>query len=78
MQGFWTSLMPDDERPRLLAFAQAMVTILTLPVPIFAGFLYEIHPRLVPALVLVFLAVITGLLIWIRRLRANDPVRSAG
>jgi len=41
----WVNAMGDRERPHILALANALVMLFTVPVPTLAGALYEIHPR---------------------------------
>jgi len=45
LQGYWSNLMGDRERPRILAFTTVASMLITIPTPTIAGALYTIHPR---------------------------------
>jgi MFS family permease len=45
LNALWVNAMGDRERPHILALANALVMLFTVPIPTMAGALYEIHPR---------------------------------
>jgi MFS family permease len=45
LNGYWSNLMTDRERPRILAFTTVASMLVTMPAPTIAGALFTIHPR---------------------------------
>lgn len=44
LNGYWSNLMTDRERPRILAFTAVASMLVTMPAPTIAGALFTIHP----------------------------------
>jgi len=44
LNGYWSNLMSDRDRPRILAFTTVASMLVTMPAPTIAGALFTIHP----------------------------------
>jgi len=44
LNGYWSNLMSDRERPSILAFTSVAAMLVIMPAPTIAGALFTIHP----------------------------------
>ncbi len=70
--GYWASLMTNQERPRMLALTQILASLISFPTPILGGYLYGIHPSAPVVYTASCMAAILVVLVWVGKM-AQKP-----
>jgi len=69
LNGYWSNLMDDRERPRILSFTSVIAMLVTMPVPTIAGALYTIRPSLPIVMILCIHATIAACILWVASIK---------